>query len=151
MAEVFPVIPEELPAQVAEDIGRSPAFLFHADGRAGSFQLIDGALVERQGIEAVKQWLELMLRQKPGAIPIYRTSGTTQPGVEMPGFDRRVPEGCIYAEIQRNEEDTARFCPAIRMVSDFSFTRERRGVRCAFVVTLHTGESEEVTAYVAGE
>lgn len=77
MADVFPVIPEELPAQVAESIGRSPEFVFHEDGRSGSFQLIDGALVERQGIEAVKQWLELMLRQKPGAIPIYRTSGTT--------------------------------------------------------------------------
>lgn len=44
MADVFPVIPEELPAQVAESIGRSPAFVFHEDGRSGSFQLIDGAL-----------------------------------------------------------------------------------------------------------
>lgn len=63
------------PRRVAESIGRSPAFVFHEDGRSDSFQLIDGALVERQGVEAVKQWLELMLRQKPGAIPIYRTSG----------------------------------------------------------------------------
>lgn len=48
MADVFPVIPEELPAQVAESIGRSPAFVFHEDGRSDSFQLIDGALVERR-------------------------------------------------------------------------------------------------------
>ena len=88
MADVFPVIPEELPAQIAESIGRSPEFVFHEDGRSGSFHLIDGALVERQGVEAVKQWLELMLRQKPGAIPIYRTSGTTQPGVEAVSLDR---------------------------------------------------------------
>lgn len=46
MADVFPVIPEELPAQVAESIGRSPEFVFHEDGRSGSFQLVDGALVE---------------------------------------------------------------------------------------------------------
>ena len=45
MADVFPVIPEELPAQVAESIGRSPAFVFHEDGRSGSFPLVDGALV----------------------------------------------------------------------------------------------------------
>ena len=94
MADVFPVIPEELPAQVAESIGRSPAFVFHEDGRSGSFPLVDGALVERQGVEAVKQWLELMLRQKPGAIPIYRTSGTTQPGVEAVSLDRRVLDFC---------------------------------------------------------
>ena len=41
MADVFPVIPEELPAQVAESIGRSPEFVFHEDGRSGSFQLVD--------------------------------------------------------------------------------------------------------------
>lgn len=149
MADVFPVIPEELPAQVAESIGRSPKFVFHEDGRSGRFQLIDGALVERQGIEAVKQWLELMLRQKPGAIPIYRTSGTTQPGVEAVSLDRRVPEGFVYAEIERNVRETVKFCPAIHTVSDFEFTRVRRGVQVAFTVTLYTGESEEVTTYVS--
>lgn len=149
MAEVFPVIPEELPAQIAESIGRSPEFVFHEDGRSGSFQLIDGALVERQGIEAVKQWLELMLRQKPGAIPIYRTSGTTQPGVEAVSLDRRVPEGWIFAEIERNVRETAAFCPAIRSLDSFKFTRVRRGMEVRFTVRLHTGESEEVTTFVS--
>lgn len=149
MPEIFPVIPDELPAQVADSIGRSPAFVFHADGRAGSFQLVDGALVERQGAAAVKQWLELMLRQKPGAIPIYRTSGTTQPGVELAATDRSVPEGWIFAELERNVRETAAFCPAIRTVDNFAFTRIRRGVEVRFTAHLRTGESEEVTAYVS--
>lgn len=151
MAEVFPVIPEDLPPQLAESIGRSPAFVFHADGRSGSFQLIDGALVERHGVEAVKQWLELMLRQKPGAIPIYRTSGTTQPGVEAVSLDRRVPEGWIFAEIERNVRETANFCPAIQSLDSFDFTRVRRGVEVRFTVRLRTGESEEMSAYVTSE
>lgn len=137
------------PRRVAESIGRSPAFVFHEDGRSDSFQLIDGALVERQGVEAVKQWLELMLRQKPGAIPIYRTSGTTQPGVEAASLDRRVPEGWIFAEIERNVRETAAFCPAIRSLDSFKFTRVRRGVEVRFTVRLHTGESEEVTTFVS--
>lgn len=151
MAEVFPVIPEDLPLQLAESIGRSPAFVFREDGRSGRFQLLDGAIVERQGIEAVKQWLELMLRQKPGAIPIYRTSGTTQPGVEAVSLDRRVPEGFVYAEIERNVRETAAFCPAIRSLDSFNFTRVRRGVEVRFTVQLRTGESEEVSAYVTSE
>lgn len=110
---------------------------------------MDGALVERQGVEAVKQWLELMLRQKPGAIPIYRTSGTTQPGVEAASLDRRVPEGWIFAEIERNVRETAAFCPAIRSLDSFKFTRVRRGVEVRFTVRLHTGESEEVTTFVS--
>ena len=149
MADVCPVIPEELPAQVVESIGRSPEFVFHEDGRSGSFPLVDGALVERQGIEAVKQWLELMLRQKPGAIPIYRTSGTTQPGVEAASLDRRVPEGWIFAEIERNVRETAAFCPAIRTLDSFKFTRVRRGVEVRFTVRLHSGESEDCLLYTS--
>lgn len=145
MAEVFPVIPEELPATNADSIGRSPAFVFQDDGRAGRFQLVDGALVERQSVEAVKQWLELMLRQKPGRVPIYCVDGVVQPGVEQTSTDRRAPEGWIYAEIERNIRDTASFCPAIRTVDNFEFTRVRRGVEVRFTVHTRTGESGEVT------
>ena len=148
MAEVFPVIPDELPAQIADSIGRSPAFVFHADGRAGSFELIDGAVREVHGVAAVRQWLDMMLRQKPGAVPIYRTSGTVQPGVDAANLDRKVPEGYVFAEIERNVRETAVFCPAIRTVGDFSFSRARRGVEVRFTVWLHTGEQEEVSAYV---
>lgn len=145
MAEVFPVIPEELPATNADSIGRSPTFVFQDDGRASRFQLVDGALVERQGVEAVKQWLELMLRQKPGRVPIYCVDGAVQPGVEQTSTDRRAPEGWIYAEIERNIRDTASFCPAIRTVDNFEFTRVRRGVEVRFTVHTRTGESGEVT------
>lgn len=145
MAEVFPVIPEELPATNADSIGRSPAFVFQGDGRAGGFQLVDGALVERRGLAAVRQWLELMLRQKPGKVPIYCVEGAVQPGVEQTSTDRRAPEGWIYAEIERNIRDTAAFCPAIRTVDSFAFSRVRRGVEVRFTVHTRTGESGEVT------
>ena len=149
MAEVFPVIPSDIPAQAAADIGRAPDFCFDETGRSGAFQLVDGAVQEVSGAAAVRRWLELMLRQKPGAVPIYRTSGTTQPGVEAVSLDRRVPEGWIFAEIERNVRETAAFCPAIRSLDSFKFTRVRRGVEVRFTVRLHTGESEEVTTFVS--
>ena len=83
MAEVFPVIPSGIPAQTAADIGREPDFCFDETGRSGAFQLVDGAVQEVSGAAAVRRWLELMLRQKPGAVPIYRTDGETQPGVRL--------------------------------------------------------------------
>lgn len=149
MAEVFPVIPEELPAQTADSIGRSPAFVFREDGRSGDFPLVDGEVREVTGAAAVRQWLELMLRQRPGEVPIYCTSGAAQPGVAAAGLDRRAPEGWIFAEIERNVRETASFCPAIRTVGDFAFTRRRRGVEVRFTAYLRTGESEEVTTYVS--
>lgn len=93
MAEVFPVIPSGIPAQTAADIGRAPDFCFDETGRSGAFHLVDGAVQEVSGAAAVRRWLELMLRQKPGAVPIYRTDGETQPGVEAASLDRRAPEG----------------------------------------------------------
>lgn len=148
---IFPVIPTDIPAQAAETIGRAPMFVWNENGRGGSFQLVDGALVERTGREAVRQWFELMLRQKPGAIPIYRTDSSSQPGVDRTMLDRRMPEGWVQAEIERQVRETAAFCPAVRAVDSFVFTRLRRGLQVEFTAHLHTDETVEVSTYVNGE
>ena len=148
---IFPVIPTDIPAQAAETIGRAPAFVWAENGRGGAFQLVDGALVERTGREAVKQWFELMLRQKPGAIPIYRTDSSSQPGVDRTMLDRRMPEGWVQAETERQVRETAAYCPAVRTVDSFVFTRLRRGLQVEFTARLHTGETVEVSVNVDGE
>lgn len=149
---IFPVIPTDIPAQAAETVGRSPAFAFDStSSRRGAFQLVDGALVERTGKEAVRQWFELMLRQKPGAIPIYRTDSASQPGVDRTMLDRRMPDGWVQAEIERQVRETAAFCPAVRAVDSFVFTRLRRGLQAEFTAYLHTDETVEVSTYVDSE
>lgn len=148
---IFPVIPTDIPAQAAETIGRVPAFVWNENGRGGAFQLVDGALVERMGREAVRQWFELMLRQKPGAIPIYRTDSSSQPGVDRTMLDRRMPEGWVQAEIERQVRETAAFCPAVRAVDSFVFTRLRRGLQVEFTAYLQTDETVEVSTYVDSE
>ena len=149
---IFPVIPTDIPAQAAETVGRSPAFAFDStSSRRGAFQLVDGALVERSGVEAVKQWFELMLRQKPGAIPVYRTDSSSQPGVDRTMLDRRMPDGWVQAEIERQVRETAAFCPAVRAVDSFVFTRLRRGLQVEFTAYLHTDETVEVSTYVDSE
>lgn len=149
---IFPVIPTDIPAQAAETVGRSPAFAFDStSSRRGAFQLVDGALVERTGKEAVRQWFELMLRQKPGAIPVYRTDRSSQPGVDRTMLDRRMPDGWVQAEIERQVRETAAFCPAVRAVDSFVFTRLRRGLQVEFTAYLHTDETVEVSTYVDSE
>lgn len=149
---IFPVIPTDIPAQAAETVGRSPAFAFDStSSRRGAFQLVDGALVERTGKEAVRQWFELMLRQKPGAIPVYRTDSASQPGIDRTMLDRRMPDGWVQAEIERQVRETAAFCPAVRAVDSFVFTRLRRGLQVEFTAYLHTDETVEVSTYVDSE
>ena len=102
---MFPIIPEDIPAQTAEDIGRVPAF----DSTSCRFLLQDGALVERSGQAAVRQWFDLMLRQQVDKIPIYRTEGQTKLGVDREMLGSKLPSGLITAEIERNVRETASF------------------------------------------
>ena len=131
----------------AESVGRVPAFDFTGAAQ-GAFRLVDGALQERTGVEAVKQWFDLMLRQKPGAIPVYRTDATTAPGVDRTLLQLQAPFGFITAEVERQVRETAAFNPAVRSVDSFVFTRLRRGLQVEFTAHLRTGEQTEVTAYV---
>ena len=131
----------------AAEVGRVPAFDFDERG-CGAFRLVDGALVERSGVEAVKQWFDLMLRQLPDAIPVYRTDASTTLGVDRTLLQTRAPLGFITAEIERQVRETAAFNPAVRAVDSFVFTRLRRGLQVEFRALLRTGEQTEVTAYV---
>lgn len=153
MAEaIFPVIPSEIPKRAVESIGRVPAFSFDSSSRKGTFSVVDGALRERNGIEAVKQWFELMLRQRPGVIPIYRTENTYQPGVDTTIVnDKRFALGFVYAEIERNVRDTSAFCPAVRTVDSFEFQRKGRTLQVNFTARMHTGETVEVSVDVNSE
>lgn len=147
---LFSFSPTEIQGIPAAKVGRVPAFDFTSTSR-GAFRLVDGALQERSGMEAVKQWFALMLRQKPDAIPIYRTDASTALGVDRTLLQTRAPLGFITAEIERQVRETAAFNPAVRSVDGFVFTRLRRGLQVAFTAHLRTGEDTEVTAYVYGE
>lgn len=146
----FSFSPTELQGIPAAEVGRVPAFDFDKRG-CGAFRLVDGALQERSGVEAVKQWFALMLRQPPGAIPVYRTDASTALGVDRTLLQTRAPLGFITAEIERQVRETAAFNPAVRAVDSFTFTRLRRGLQVEFTAHLRTGEDTEVMAYVYGE
>ena len=143
----FSFSPTELQGIPAAEVGRVPAFDFDERGR-GAFQLVDGALAERSGVEAVKQWFDLMLRQLPDAIPVYRTDASTALGVDRTLLQTRAPLGFTTPESERQGRETAAFNPAVRTVDSFVFTRLRRGLQVEFTAHLRTGEQTEVTAYV---
>lgn len=140
MESMFPSIPSAVPAQAAEEIGRVPAF----DMAGRRFLLVDGGLVERRGREAVKQWFELALRQQPGRVPIYQTSGEKQFGINRDILGSRMPSGYAEAELERSVRETASFCPAVREIQDFQVSRQGRACQVEFTAVLRTGETVEV-------
>lgn len=144
MPEMFPLIPDTVPRQTGDSIGRVPAF----DSTSNRFLLLDGALVERTGREAVQQWFDLMLRQRIDKVPIYRTDDETKLGIDREMLGSGLPSGLITAEIERNVRETASFCPAVRAVRDFSVTRRGRACHVEFTAELYTNETLEVSADV---
>lgn len=144
MLEMFPLIPDTVPRQTGDSIGRVPAF----DSTSNRFLLLDGALVERTGREAVQQWFDLMLRQQIDKVPIYRTDGETKLGIDREMLGSKLPSGLITAEIERNVRETASFCPAVRAVRDFTVTRRGRACHVEFTAELYTNETLEVSADV---
>lgn len=144
MANMFPDIPTDVPAQTADSIGRVPAF----DSASERFLLLDGALVERSGRAAVQQWFDLMLRQQIDRVPIYTTDGETKLGVDRSLLGQHLPNGLAAAEIERNVRETASFCPAVRTIRDLTVTRRGRACHVEFTAVLYDGETVEVTTDV---
>ena len=146
MAELtmFPADPGVVPAQSAGEIGRVPAFSTE-DAR---FLLVDGALKERSGREAVQQWFDLALRQQPGRVLIYPKDQERTYGVARDLIGSKYPSGLILAELERNVRDTASYCPAVRSIQNFSAQRSGRGCTVSFTAVLHTNETVEVMADV---
>lgn len=142
---LFPQIPSEIPAQAGDSIGRVPAF----DSRSRRFLLVDGALRERSGREAVQQWFDLMLRQQPGRIPIYATEeGAPGLGIDREMLGSKLPSGLITAEIERNVRETASYCPAVRAIRDLTVKRKGRSCHVEFTAELYTNETLEVSTDV---
>lgn len=142
---MFPTVPEQIPAQAAEDIGRVPAF----DTEPNNFLLVDGALVERTGRDAVQQWFDLALRQQPGRVPIYPNEEGRRYGVDRETLlENKLPGGYAAAELERSVRETAAFCPAVRELRDFQVTRSGRKRIVSFTAVLYTGETVEVSTDV---
>ena len=144
MANMFPDIPTDVPAQTAESIGRVPAF----DSASERFLRLDGDLVERSGRAAVQQWCDLMLRQQIDRVPIYTTDGETKLGIDRSLLGQHLPNGLAAAEIERNVRETASFCPAVRTIRDLTVTRRGRACHVEFTAVLYDGETVEVTTDV---
>lgn len=144
MENLFPAVPTEIPAQAAETVGRVPAF----DSKTNRFLTRDGALVERSGVEAVRQWIDLALHQQIDRVPIYRTEGEVKIGINRQLMGSKLPTGLAVAELERNVRETLSFCPAIRAVRDLTVRRAGRTCKAAFTAVLHDGQSLEVNTDV---
>ncbi|MEG3040903.1 MAG: DUF2634 domain-containing protein [Clostridium sp.] len=101
------------------------SFLF--DFELGDFDIKDGKLTEVEGIEALKIWINKILKTEKFKFKIYETREINPYGTTLLELINSVhPQFFIQAEIQREITEALMKNNNILSVSNFIFTREKR-------------------------
>jgi len=115
------------------------------DDLGKSFKYVNGELTVEliDGKESVRQWFNLMLRQRPRLTPIYNFENSP-PGIDIIKlYD--LPHHLMTAEIQRQIVNTSKYCPSVEYVGNFKFTRTGRDLLVEFTAALVGGEEVRIT------
>lgn len=144
---MYPIDETELNIEVETEektarIERSLRF----DYETKNFNIVDGALAECTGVEAVKQWVELLIRTNPGKYAIYDENFGVSTD-ELIGY-KSIPLGFIYSELKREIQEGLAKNPAIDSIDNYSATRENGALTISFTVYLKDGASGEVRVNV---
>lgn len=140
----FKRIESETKQELSTKIGRS--FLF--DFKTGQHIVIDGKLVECTELQAIEQWLELLVRTTLDKYKVYQGTAFGTTWENYIGY-RSLPAGFIESEMEREITEAAiKLNPAIIKISHFSTTRKTRGLTVTFTAELRNKEALGVTINV---
>lgn len=128
----------------AETVMSGKSFLF--DFTAGDFIIRDGKLVECKGIDAIKVWIEKILRTEKGRFRIYND---TDYGCRIEDLlvGSNYPVEFIEAELKREIEDALMQNSNILSVSNFNIERTASGITVSMEV--ETSDSGRNTVAIA--
>ena len=120
-------------------------YLFDFD--KGDFVIRDGKLVECDGVEAIKVWIEKILRTEKGRFMIY---DNTEYGCHLEDLiigNSYTPE-FIEAELKREIEEALLLNPQISSVTNFKISREKNSLTVEMEVHILDAGANTVTVTV---
>lgn len=137
---MFPKITElQFEQQLTEDLPQmGKSFLF--DFETGELVIIDGKLLPIEGLEALKQWVNMTLRTEKYRFKIYED---TEYGVTLEDLiGSNLPQQFIEAEIKREVTESLLRHPLITEITQWTFTRKKSWMFISFSIVSPLGESE---------
>jgi len=144
---MFPDIEENLiaPSETNEDATLGTSFLF--DFAKGDFVTVDGKIIQTSGIDAVKVWIEKILKTEQFKFKIYETGEQNEYGISLLDFiNSDYPLDFVKIEIEREVKEALAKNPEITRVYSFEFSREKRALICNFSVdTIYGTVGGEIT------
>lgn len=136
LPELVPNLQEQINniKQIETNSKMGKSFLF--DFNRGDFVLKDGKLVEIEGIEALKVWVEKILKTEKFKFKIYENSEINEYGVTLLELiNKDYPIYFVESEIQREVTEALLKNAEINSVSNFTFSKEGRGLNISFEVS----------------
>ena len=124
------------PERPSTVMGRGLVF----DWTAGRYVMENGGPAECTGAEAVKAWLEQVIRTRVGRYPVHPTDYGCS-ALDLIGD--KIPKGYALSEIRQELLASAAYCKAITELSELVYDGEK--VVCT--VRLADGNYVEVSAY----
>ncbi len=103
---------------------------FQYDFLVGDFVQRDGSVSSTEGLQAVKVWVEKVLRTEKNRYPIYDKYGVSL----LDLVNSNYPQSFKEAEIKREIQEALYRNAEITSVENFSFQRERHRLVCYFTV-----------------
>lgn len=135
---MFPEFDENsIPSEPQDAAKTGTSFLFDFD--KGDFVTVDGKLIKIDGIEAVKIWIEKVLRTEKFKFKIYESTGY---GICLSDFvNGGYPLDFMEVEIEREIREALEKNPDIQRVHSFLFSREKRALACSFTADTKYGQA----------
>ncbi|MBU5427151.1 DUF2634 domain-containing protein [Tissierella pigra] len=133
-------IVEELQFEEKKNEGKT--FLF--DFEKGDFVIKDGRLVEVEGKEAIKIWIEKILRTEKFKFEVYKADenineyGTT---IKKLIQGKKVPQFFLQSELKREIEEVLKRHSEIDRIKDLRTEQEVATLRIYFTIILKNGET----------
>lgn len=138
----FDINEEEVEEAEAADSRIKKSFVF--DYKKGQFQMADGSPQEATELQAIEQWLELLLRTKLDKYKIYQNTGFGTSVEDYIG-QTYLPQAFIESELEREINEACNsLCPAIDYVDGFTITTEKRKTIFSFICHLKNSDVLEV-------
>lgn len=125
--------------------GGTKTYLYDFD--KGDFVVLDGKLVECDGVEAIKVWIEKIIRTEKGRFPIY---DETEYGCHLEDLiiGNNYTVEFIEAELKREIEEALLQNPQISNVSGFELTRDANSITVTLEVYIGESGANSITVTV---
>ncbi|MDD2217946.1 MAG: DUF2634 domain-containing protein [Eubacteriales bacterium] len=122
---------------------------FSFDFGKGDFATVDGRLIQASGIDALKVWIEKVIKTEKYKFKIYNTGDTEQYGITLIDFvTKGYPQAFVEIELKREIEEALLRNPEIVSVENFGFSRDKRTLDCSFAASTIYGETIESEVFI---